>query len=796
MSVAKCHPLRPLAFGLGLGVSTFLFHPALHAQVNEASVPLTEAEEEELQVLPEFAADNTLTGAMVVPSSKQSEAVFGFALDVANTPRNISFITAEQIEIFDITNVEDFGRFSSGISTVTSFGDQATPFIRGDLSEAYVNGIRKFFQQSAGPVNFNGLEGIQVVKGPAPSNLGPTNYTGGFVNYTTKRPYFDAFQGSIKTRFGEWTPRDDSFFRNETTFDFGGPLSDETAYRFSFTGTYNEGFYDFVDSESIAAYGAISHKLTDAITIDFFVDAYYVEWVPYSGINRPTQALVDDFIYTGGATVGLVPGVTSPFGFGANLPSANVNLVQIDNTANLGSDGDQGRGTNVTTQLLVTNQINPSWRLKNITSFEYNRYKEFFEYAYTEYVPRDFIFEERLEFLGSFEKLGIEQRTSTGAAFRYQFNESYHFLFEEQFNVFDVSAGPAIDPGPFPGAVPVPGSPFVAEPGGGAFGQNPATSTDFITTIGAFHTHEADINDWLTLVASGRLDWAYAEIENPLITGTAPLNNQNNDELLWNFAASAIFKPREDTNVYVTFQSNKSYLANIFTGGLQYDTNSQLGDELFDARSELIEVGVKFTVDEKLFISGAAYYQERTRQNRSFAQDNLEVRGLEAELSYQPSEFFWLTANYTFLDAELVDFNPVGNILTLPAFAPDIPLDDLGLLSPPGTFATDTYNHPGLPSHYLNIYALFAFQNGIGLAGGFQYQDSYNLDLFGSVKIPAQFVVNATLYYEWENWRFQIEGQNLTDERIFNPNLPIVSGGSLVSVGLPRRFSFSVAYNF
>jgi len=94
-------------------------------------------EEEVSVVLDEVEAVSSFEEALVLPSNFQTPAIFGFNSTIVETPRNISLITAEQMEVFDINKVEDFKQFSSGISVVTSFGDQQTPFIRGDLSDAY-----------------------------------------------------------------------------------------------------------------------------------------------------------------------------------------------------------------------------------------------------------------------------------------------------------------------------------------------------------------------------------------------------------------------------------------------------------------------------------------------------------------------------------------------------------------------------------------------------------------------------------------------------------------------------------
>ncbi len=766
-------------------------------------------EAEELAVLDDFVAVSTFEDALVLPSDYETPSIFGFGSSIVETPRNISLITNEQMEVFDIDKVEDFKQFSSGISVVGSFGDQQTPFIRGDLSDAYINGIRKFFQQSAGPGNFNGIESIEVVKGPAPANLGPSNYTGGFVNFTTKAPYFDKFRGSVKTAFGDYIPDGDSYFNNETTIDFGGPINENNAYRASVTYDTSDGYYDYTSSDSIAGYFSMTHLFSDSLRVNWFVDAYMVEWQPYSGINRPTQDLVDDLTYlTGDLNDGSL--VFNGPGSGFTVVGTT-GEVQLDRTANVGSPNDQAEAKNLTAQLSVTKELDSGWTLRSTNSFEYNEYEEFFEYEYVEYVPEDIILETKLELIGGWELFGLPTQSASGGTIRYQFNESYHNLYDEFWNIFDITDGPADfdDTGLFrsPQLGQVGG--FLVNPGGGTFPANPATNEDTLTQFGIFHTQEIDLNEWLNVYGGARGDLAYADIENPVPVGPDPVltfppfnqpigenKAENNDIFLWSLNGSVVVTPPETPfNVYFNYQKNQSYLGNIFTGGLNYDASGGLSDSMFEARSELFEFGVKVDLTDELFVGLSAYEQTRTRLNRAFQDDNLEVIGFEGDLTYQPSQNLWFVANYTYLDAELQDFTASGTILTPEGYAIGNVINDLGGTNP-GNFPVGDYQHPGLPEHYFNAYLAYLFDNGIGTTLGFQYQGDYYLDINESVQIPEQFVFNASVYYETERWRFQLEGMNLTDEDVFNPNLPLASSGDLISVGLPTNFRFTATYKF
>jgi iron complex outermembrane receptor protein len=65
-----------------------------------------------------------------------------------------------------------------------------------------------------------------------------------------------------------------------------------------------------------------------------------------------------------------------------------------------------------------------------------------------------------------------------------------------------------------------------------------------------------------------------------------------------------------------------------------------------------------------------------------------------------------------------------------------------------------------------------------------------------TVKLPSYTLVNASVYYENENWRLGLQGKNLTDEKYFRSNFPDLFGSSVVLPELPRSFLVSASYKF
>jgi iron complex outermembrane recepter protein len=65
-----------------------------------------------------------------------------------------------------------------------------------------------------------------------------------------------------------------------------------------------------------------------------------------------------------------------------------------------------------------------------------------------------------------------------------------------------------------------------------------------------------------------------------------------------------------------------------------------------------------------------------------------------------------------------------------------------------------------------------------------------------AVKLPSYTLLNASINYEWNDWRFSLTGKNLTDERYFRANFPNLFGSQIVLQELPRHYQAKVAYRF
>ena len=71
------------------------------------------------------------------------ESVFGFGKSILETSRSVSTISAEQIERFSITDIDDLVTLAPGSFTQSFFGVAGSLDVRGTPGETYFRGVRR-----------------------------------------------------------------------------------------------------------------------------------------------------------------------------------------------------------------------------------------------------------------------------------------------------------------------------------------------------------------------------------------------------------------------------------------------------------------------------------------------------------------------------------------------------------------------------------------------------------------------------------------------------------------------------
>ena len=195
----------------------------------------------DVTILEKFNVSAVPIQEQILPTARPIGSVMGDAESILDIPRSVTSVNAEWMKERSIHDTMDLGQFSPGVYSPSEYGLACVPQIRGQLAEIYVDGQTTKFNRNSILPSFNGVEAIDIVKGPGSAVYGPqTDAAGGYINLVMKTPYFDATHGEIETTWGGWTSGH-SYSNPEFQVDVGGPLSKDLAYRASYLSRYGDG---------------------------------------------------------------------------------------------------------------------------------------------------------------------------------------------------------------------------------------------------------------------------------------------------------------------------------------------------------------------------------------------------------------------------------------------------------------------------------------------------------------------------------------------------------------------------
>src|SRR5258708_3839892 len=112
--------------------------------------------------------------ASVNPLTRSISSVFGDGRSVLDTPRAVSTITDALFRERGINGMKEVVIFAPGTYAPSRYGEPSTPNIRGDVAETYLNGQRLNNNLYGYFPSFNGVEAVDVVRGPGSAVYGPS----------------------------------------------------------------------------------------------------------------------------------------------------------------------------------------------------------------------------------------------------------------------------------------------------------------------------------------------------------------------------------------------------------------------------------------------------------------------------------------------------------------------------------------------------------------------------------------------------------------------------------------------
>lgn len=204
----------------GAIVFAFLFavDPSVSAQ-NDPSAPGSDS-------LSRIIVQGIASEHSVLPTATDFSDVLGFDLPVNEVPRSISVITKEELENANVRTARDLARISADTYTPYFNGNPSSTYIRGQVADTFFNGMRiGLTSEGVGaPIDFNAVESVNIVKGPAPAIYGASQNVGGFIDLIAKQPYFDRFHVEIDATFGQYDLNGSDLIYPEMPFQAQGTL--------------------------------------------------------------------------------------------------------------------------------------------------------------------------------------------------------------------------------------------------------------------------------------------------------------------------------------------------------------------------------------------------------------------------------------------------------------------------------------------------------------------------------------------------------------------------------------------
>ncbi len=725
----------------------------------------------DIPALARFTVTGVPVEQSVNPLTRQTSSVMGEARDPLDTPRGVSTITTALFNERQIHGVQEILLYSPSAYVGAAYGNITMPNLRGDLAETYLNGQRLSYNYYGYFPSFNGVEAVDLVRGPGSAVFGAGYFTGGYVNYVTKQPKFSGPETTVTTRLGTWAPGQASFLNGSVQIDTTAPVNDHLAWRVSYEAKGGDTFFrknDAPDSRQ-DIFAAVTWKPGAATTLDFSAQYFWQNPPETLGVNRVNQDLIWHGLYYTGASADNNP-------FPGPIPATGV--VQLPWEASLFSKGDFSNANVVRTQLIATHVFSPALTLVNRTLFEYVNRRRFQQFEYAEYVTQH-TFENRTELHLDWSAAALPSTAVAGFTVRYAHTLSYENYFNEYIYNFDLTDPTRV----FNEAEQYPNSyyPGIAGPGGRPFFPaawgSPETDNSTLWNPAAFWQHEVKFSSQLSFIAGLRGDLYVGDARDPLPPdGTTPWHDHANVGTV-SPTANLVFRPTPTSSLYATYQRIRAVTGNLAGGGLiltdRGDGTGGLNRDDFRNRSDLAELGAKFSLlDHQLYAAATLFDQRRTKIEVGGEHSDILIRGLELEAVYQPNTQFNATANATFQDGHYVDSSPfqLGGRSIYEAYALGRGPGGLGT----GTAGYDPYANQvpagdwallGFSKVMLNGSVRYRLESGFGAGLNAQWQSWQRGNLDNQWHLPAQYTLNGSLFYEAKRWSANLDLLNLTGQR-------------------------------
>ncbi|XQW83495.1 TonB-dependent receptor [Thalassotalea piscium] len=727
---------------------------------------------------------------------------FGDNLAIQDIARSVTAISSELIEQLNITTLQDVLAVSPNTYSASGFGAPSLPTIRGQLGELFQDGTRRQAGNNGFgvPLSFNAVEQIDIVKGAPPVLFGSSQRNGGFVNLHSKKASTDESKGKASLSAGRWD-------QYRVLLDYTAPITnDKIGFRISAEHIDNGSYYDYSGTQSDSIFAALRLLPDDKSSWDLNFELYHVEFTDNAGINRPTQALIDDGLYiTGqgvqanGSTVPAAGSIISPTG-----------QVRIDRSTVLTDPDNINQATTYLIHSIYRRELSSQASIKNITYFQHLQREEIAQNSFVEIIDGADTAQNRTEltYLWNSDQqtifaldvrynkvLGYSQFTTeadlpidlTGSLA----NRRIPLTAEQQARLVELRPGVFVSPG---------GQYDINNDGTGDFNLSDTTDSRSWQT-GLAIQQDSDWTPKLHTSVGYRIDFYDVSASDPLAPqGQIAANDSINDHLQsgqvsFNYKLSGEF----------TFYGAASYneaTSNSMAGGNTLGSDNTISAQNFSTENTLVEFGLKYApTDSDWYADGALFNQRRSLRNRDGSNTGIRTEGFESQVFYDAYPF-WLSAGYSYIEAHYDNSSSSQDSAQVAdAFdnsRPDIIIGN-NIGAPSYTlFSPSNRQVQGIPEQSLSINGSYSINAKWQAGFSGLYTKSYPLDFLATVNIRDQYTLNInTRYTVSTDTTLRFDINNVTNQKNWRP---VFEGGyfgaTLVFPELPINAKLTLTHTF
>ena len=700
-----------------------------------------------------------------------SVSVAKMPLKKIENPQVYNNITAELLQEQVITNFDDAIKNASGLTKLwesTGRGNDGAGYfsLRGfPVQPTLVNGLPALTNGSPDPAN---MENIEVIKGPSGTLYGSSLVSyGGLINITTKKPY-DYFGGNISYTLG-------SFGLNRVTADVNTPLDEtgDVALRINTAYHTENSFQDAGFNKSLFVAPSLSYKVNDKLS--FFVNTEFYD----SESTNPLMLFVDR---------------------GAPLTATNLEELGYNNENSYTSNDLTVENPTFSLQAQMNYELSDQWTSQTAVStgsakalgnysylYETTRFKQNREEVpgevtnldegliFTRYISNQnsttLSTDIQQNFIGDFEIAGMRNRTVVGLDYFnrrvidnntgyikngdvYIGNASLQNVNESVFGIYEPS-----------NYITNNDSGILSKEATAGLLENVNRNNNIAEEdiYSAYISNVLNFTPQLALMTSLRL---------------YQFETETNSQTALSPKFGVVYQPILDK--VALFANYMDGFSNV--GPRQVD-NLETGETrtlVFDPeRAKQFEVGTKFNLLNNHLSATLSYYDiqvsnivmQDAENPFNLVQDGEQYsRGFEASLTASPFEGLNLIAGFSHNDSELTESDQVDFLGRRPESAG--------------------------PETLANFWASYRFTQGnlegfgLGFGGNYASENMiFNRQTAGVFTLPSYTILNASLFYNIDEFGINLKLNNLTNEEYY-------TGWSTINPQRPRNFAASLTYNF